>query len=147
MVVLVLSSVSGARQWNKLIEQLSANFSVLAPNLFGFSNTLAWCGQTNQPLSDQADLILKLFLHVKGKVCLVGHSFGASVAMKAATALKGRVDKLILIEPNNFFLLRDSGRMEALQNLFYLRDLGPSHRSPDPRDCETATRGFTLVVC
>ncbi len=123
LVILVHSSVSGARQWKKLMEQLAPSYTVSAPNLFGYGQTPAWTSGTNQTLADQADLILELLPQSLDNVCLVGHSFGASVAMKAATELGDRVKKLILIEPNLFFLLRDSGRIEALEDLYRLRDL------------------------
>lgn len=129
LVILVHSSVSGARQWKKLMEQLAPRYRVSAPNLFGYGQTPAWSAGTNQTLADQADLILELLPQSLDNVCLVGHSFGASVAMKAASALGDRVKKLILIEPNLFFLLRDSGRIEALSELFRLRDLIQSAES------------------
>jgi pimeloyl-ACP methyl ester carboxylesterase len=44
---------------------------------------------------------------------LVGHSFGAAVAMKAALLLGERVKSLVLIEPNPFNLLKQEGRTEA----------------------------------
>ncbi|MEM7023846.1 MAG: alpha/beta hydrolase, partial [Pseudomonadota bacterium] len=46
-----------------------------------------------------------------------GHSFGGAVAMKAAEALGPRVDKLILFEPNPFYLLKQHGRDEAFAEI------------------------------
>jgi pimeloyl-ACP methyl ester carboxylesterase len=40
---------------------------------------------------------------------LVGHFFGESMAMMAAKLFHDHIDKLILIEPNPFYLLRDLG--------------------------------------
>ena len=55
------------------------------------------------------------------EACLVGHSLGASVAMKAASHLGERVARLVLIEPNPFPLLVEYGRQEALAEVMRLR--------------------------
>jgi pimeloyl-ACP methyl ester carboxylesterase len=55
-------------------------------------------------------------------VCLVGHSFGGAVAMKAAARLAGRVAKLVLLEPNPFYLLRQAGRTDAFAEAMELRN-------------------------
>ncbi len=57
-----------------------------------------------------------------GPVHLVGHSFGASVALKGAAVLADRVATLILLEPNPFYLLKQHGRVEAFLEARALRD-------------------------
>ena len=44
LVVLVHSSVSGARQWRRLMENLEGDFRVRALNLFGYGDTPPWAG-------------------------------------------------------------------------------------------------------
>src|SRR5262249_12208347 len=56
------------------------------------------------------------------EICLVGHSFGAAVAMKAAARLGSRVGKLVLLETNPFNLLAQHGRTEAFAEAQALRD-------------------------
>ena len=46
----------------------------------------------------------------ESRFSIVGHSFGGSVAMKAAAEYRGRVDQLVLIEPNPFNLLAQARR-------------------------------------
>src|SRR5271166_3534118 len=48
--------------------------------------------------------------------------FGGSVAMKAAARLAGRVAKLVLLETNPFYLLAQSGRMDAFAEAMELRN-------------------------
>ncbi|MEM7023792.1 MAG: alpha/beta fold hydrolase [Pseudomonadota bacterium] len=104
VVGLVHSSVAGARQWHRLMRDLEDRFHLVAVNLFGYGRTPVWSGQRAQTLQDQAELVLAV-LPDAGPVSLVGHSFGGAVAMKAAEALGPRVDKLILFEPNPFYLM------------------------------------------
>jgi pimeloyl-ACP methyl ester carboxylesterase len=102
VVMLVHSSVSGARQWRRLMGDLKDQFRVRAVNLFGYGKTPAWPGETIQSLDDQARLVEAALPANADEVYLVGHSFGGSVAMKAAARLAGRVARLVLLETNPF---------------------------------------------
>jgi pimeloyl-ACP methyl ester carboxylesterase len=53
---------------------------------------------------------------------LVGHCFGGSVAMKLASRLPGRVTRLVLLETNPFYLLKQSGRTAAFAEALEMRD-------------------------
>jgi pimeloyl-ACP methyl ester carboxylesterase len=112
-VVLIHSSVSGNRQWRALIDELKDGYRVLALNLFGYGETTPWPGKALQSLHDQAQLVLALGEDIEGPFHLVGHSFGASVALKATSLLGRRVGRLVLLEPNPFYLLRQHGCIEA----------------------------------
>ena len=57
VVMLVHSSVSGARQWRRLMDDLKDQFRVRAVNLFGYGKTPPWPGETTQSLDDQARLV------------------------------------------------------------------------------------------
>jgi pimeloyl-ACP methyl ester carboxylesterase len=113
VVMLVHSSVSGARQWRRLMDDLKGQFRVRAVNLFGYGKTPPWPAEAIQSLDDQARLVEAALPANADEIYLVGHSFGGSVAMKAAARLVGRVAKLVLLETNPFYLLAQSGRVEA----------------------------------
>jgi pimeloyl-ACP methyl ester carboxylesterase len=121
-VMLVHSSVSGARQWRRLMDDLKAEFHVRAVNLFGYGKTAPWPGETVQTLDDQARLVEAALPANTDEVCIVGHSFGGSVAMKAAARLSGRVARLVLLETNPFYLLKQAGRVEAFAEAMELRN-------------------------
>ena len=121
VVILVHSSVSGARQWRRLMDDLKDRFHVRAVNLFGYGKTPPWPAAKTQSLDDQARLVETVLPANTDEVCLVGHSFGGSVAMKAAARLAGRVDKLVLLETNPFYLLAQSGRLDAFAEAMELR--------------------------
>ena len=121
-VVLIHSSVSGNRQWRALTDALKDRYRVLAVNLFGYGETTPWPAVAPQSLYAQAQLVLVLCENLGAPVHLVGHSFGGSVALKAASLLGQRVGKLILLEPNPFYLLEQHRRAEAFLEARSLRD-------------------------
>ncbi len=121
-VVLIHSSVSANRQWRALTEALKDRYQVLAINLFGYGETTPWPGTSPQSLYAQAHLVLALCEELGAPVHLVGHSFGASVALKAARLLGTRVGSLVLLEPNPFYLLKQHGRTQAFLESQSLRD-------------------------
>lgn len=130
-VVLVHSSVSGNRQWKRLVQELQPHFRVLAVNLFGYGETSAWNEETTQTIADQADLVLRLVRDIPGPVRIVGHSFGGSVACKAAAMLGQRASHLFLFEPTLFHLLGQNGRREAHAEAAALRDFVKLHGKHD----------------
>jgi pimeloyl-ACP methyl ester carboxylesterase len=122
VVMLVHSSVSGARQWRRLMGELKDRFRVRAVNLFGYGKTPAWSAEATQSLDDQARLVEAALPANAGEIYLVGHSFGGSVAMKAAARLSGRVTRLVLLETNPFYLLAQFGRIDAFAEAMELRN-------------------------
>ena len=112
-VVLIHSSVSGNRQWKRLILDLRGRFSVLAPNLYGYGETTPWQADGTQTLADHVALIEAICDSVPGPIRLVGHSFGGAIALKVAADLGERISHLALYEPNPFYLLELGGRDEA----------------------------------
>jgi len=99
VVMLVHSSVAGARQWRRLMDDLKDQFRVRAVNLYGYGKTPPWPNEKRQTLDDQARLVEAALPAGADDIYLVGHSFGGSVAVKAAARLKGRVSRLVLLEP------------------------------------------------
>ena len=57
-------------------------------------------------------MLLALAKKTKGPLHLVGHSYGAALALEAARTLGQRVKCLVLVEPVSFHLLRQEGRPE-----------------------------------
>src|SRR4051794_15229515 len=76
LVVLVHSSLAGARQWSTLIPELGMRRTVRAVNLFGYGGTRAWQGAAPPSLDDFAALVAALVPPDAAQVSLVGHSLG-----------------------------------------------------------------------
>lgn len=117
LVVLVHSSISGNRQWQAMTDLLKDRYRVLAINLRGYGNTTPWNGGAPLSLDDEVELINAVCAKPHGPIHLVGHSFGALVAMKAALCMANRIHTLIAFEPNPFNLLEQHGRLEALNEI------------------------------
>jgi pimeloyl-ACP methyl ester carboxylesterase len=81
LVMLVHSSVCGARQWRRLMDDLKGDFRVRAVNLYGYGKTPPWSADLPQSLDDQARLVETALPTDAETVFLVGHCFGGSVAM------------------------------------------------------------------
>jgi pimeloyl-ACP methyl ester carboxylesterase len=104
------------------MDDLKGQFRVRAVNLFGYGKTPPWPAETTQSLDDQAHLVEAALPANADEFYLVGHSFGGSVAMKAAARLAGRVTKLVLLETNPFYLLAQSGRVDAFAEAIEMRN-------------------------
>ncbi len=109
-VLLLHSSASSARQWDRLAQALRGRWHVQAIDLHGHGTQPAWPGHgpddASFRLADDAALAEPL-LHAAGRVHLVGHSYGAAVALKLATLHPGRVASLVAYEPVLFRWLID----------------------------------------
>lgn len=116
-VILIPSSGSGNRQWRRLVDEISDRYRMISMNFFGYGKTSIWPSEKPQTLNDSADLVIALTEILEGPISLIGHSFGGSVAMKAALRLEDRLESLVLIEPNPFYLLKAHGRIEAYQEV------------------------------
>jgi pimeloyl-ACP methyl ester carboxylesterase len=108
-VILIHGGASNNRQWEPLIDQLQDRYRVLAVNLRGTGKTSTWPSGKPQPLSAQTQLIEALAELVGEPVSLVGHSYGGTIAMKVAQTTAVQISKMVLIEPNPFFLLNRPG--------------------------------------
>jgi pimeloyl-ACP methyl ester carboxylesterase len=112
--VVILSHCSSAshKEWLPLIDTLKSDWRVLAPDFIGYGQSEPWPAE--KPFATDADVnvLLALAKKIKGPLHLVGHSYGAAVALEAARALGQRVKCLVLVEPVSFHLLRQEGRPE-----------------------------------
>ncbi len=105
-VVLLHSSGASARQWDALAEALEARFDVQAIDLHGHGRRPGWAGAAALSLHDDAALALER-LGRSGGGHVVGHSYGAAVAVHVAAARPDAVRSLALYEPVLFRLLAD----------------------------------------
>ena len=99
------SCLGSSRQWLALADQLQMSFQTSAPDLYGSGKAPEW--RFDQPLTlrDEVKMIAPLIDAMNGPVHLVGHSYGAAVALKVAQMYAHKVSSVIVYEPVLFTLL------------------------------------------
>jgi pimeloyl-ACP methyl ester carboxylesterase len=105
-VVLLHSSGASARQWDALADALDARFDVHALDLHGHGRRPGWAGARPLSIHDDAAIALDILARTGGGH-VIGHSYGAAVAVHVAAAQPWRVRSLALYEPVLFRLLAD----------------------------------------
>jgi pimeloyl-ACP methyl ester carboxylesterase len=105
------------------MERLSDRFRVIAVDLYGSGKTPVWPGERPMYLDDELELLRPVFRSAGEGFHLVGHSYGAAVALKAALADQGRPVSLALFEPVLFSVLAaKEPRSRAIREIVKLRD-------------------------
>ena len=105
-VVCLHANASSSGQWRGLMQRLDSGFRILAPDLYDVGESPRWPSDRVIRLKDEAALIEPvLALAGDDPVTLVGHSYGAAVALIVALANPGRVRALALYEPTLFSLV------------------------------------------
>ncbi len=104
-VVCLHANASTSGQWRELMDLLAPKFHVLAPDLYGAGRSPDWPSDRFITLGDEAAFIEPVIERAGTPVVLVGHSYGAAVALVAAAANPSRVRALALYEPTLFSLV------------------------------------------
>ena len=106
-VVLLHSSASSGRQWDRLAAHLARRYRVFVPDLPGYGRSEdIFCG-SGKGMTAQRLLVEALAERAGAQVHLVGHSYGGAVALKIAVERPDLVSSLTVIEPAAFALLRN----------------------------------------
>jgi len=104
-VVCLHSNASSSSQWRGLLDILSPSYRVFSPDSYGAGKSADWASDRVIALKDEADFIEPVLAAAGDPCCLVGHSYGAAVALVAALAHPGRVRAMALFEPTLFSLV------------------------------------------
>ncbi len=104
-VVCTHANASTSGQWRGLMELLAPKFRVLAPDSYDSGMSPRWPSDRIIRLQDEVALIEPILGRAGSPLRLVGHSYGAAVALMAALAAPGRVRAMVLYEPTLFALL------------------------------------------
>jgi pimeloyl-ACP methyl ester carboxylesterase len=104
-VVCLHSNASTSAQWRGLLDRLAPKFHAFAPDSYGAGKSPDWPSPRVISLRDEAAFIEPVLAAAGTPLALVGHSYGAAVALIAALANPGRVRAMALYEPTLFALL------------------------------------------
>ena len=111
-------SGGSGRQWRSLMAPLAPYFNIRSPDLLGYASPGSWRAGAMLTLDDEADRLQALLGDGEQPVHLLGHSYGAAVALQLALRWPEQVASLTLYEPVRFALLADvkeAGAAEAAQ--------------------------------
>ena len=116
VVVFLHGSASSPRQWQPYMERFALRYRAVAPPLIGYQLGSDWRpGNPERTASVEREAALLepwLYLAAEG-AHLVGHAYGAAVALHAALRYPGRVRSVVAYEPVLFNLLAAEGTVLA----------------------------------
>lgn len=104
-VVCLHANASTSGQWRGLMDLLAPKFRVMAPDSYGVGKSADWPSDGVICLRDEVAFIEPLLARAGSPLVLVGHSYGAAIALIAALEDPGRVRAMALYEPTLFSLL------------------------------------------
>ncbi|MEO7151712.1 MAG: alpha/beta fold hydrolase, partial [Burkholderiaceae bacterium] len=104
-VVCLHSNASSSAQWRDLMALLAPTRHVLAPDSYGAGKSPEWPSDRTIALADEAALIEPVLARAGTPLVLVGHSYGAALALVVALARPQRLAALVLYEPTLFGLI------------------------------------------
>lgn len=104
-VVCIHANASTSGQWRALMDLVASTHRVLAPDCYGAGKSPDWPSDRVISLRDELEFLEPVFLMAGASFSLVGHSYGAAVALLAALAHPKRVRALVLYEPTLFSLI------------------------------------------
>lgn len=105
-VLAVHGSGMQGSMWRGMQPQLGDSFRFHCPDLYGYGRSEALPMPQRMTLDDNASLIDTLLRRFDRPVHLVGHAFGAAVALRAALETPGRIASMTLYEPLALHLLK-----------------------------------------
>lgn len=108
-VICLHSNASHGGQWRALMARLAPRHRVLAPDSYGSGSSPDWPSDRTITLADEVALLDPVFQQAGDTFSLVGHSYGAAVALIAALQQPQRVRALVLYEPTLFSLIEADG--------------------------------------
>lgn len=140
-VVCLHSNASSSAQWRGLMDLLAPRFTVLAPDSYGCGKSPEWPSDRTITLDDELRLIEPLIAQASGSVVLVGHSYGAAVALLAALRHAHKVRALAVYEPTLFAL--EEAALPAPNGADGIRDaVTRAAQALDAGDTDAAARHF-----
>ena len=104
-VVCIHSNASTSSQWRELMDLLAPRYRVLAPDSYGSGKSPDWPSDRVIQLGDEVDFMAPVLALAGSPAVMVGHSYGAAVALKAALRHPAQMRALVLYEPTLFALL------------------------------------------
>lgn len=104
-VVALHGSAGSGKQWRELVASMRGKRDVICPDVPGYGKAPRAVAPVAAVMDAEATVILQQILDLGRPVHLVGHSYGAAIALKIAMRAPLLLASLTLIEPAMFHLL------------------------------------------
>lgn len=108
-VVCIHSNASSSAQWRGLMDLLANSNRVFAPDSYGSGKSPDWPSDREISLQNEVSFIEPVLEIAGTPLTLVGHSYGAAVALIAALNNPNRVRALAVYEPTLFAVVDEQG--------------------------------------
>ena len=115
-VICIHSNASTSSQWRALMERLSSSYRVFAPDSLGAGKSPVWPVDGVVTLHDEVALLESVFAAAGDPFFLVGHSYGAAIALLAPLARPDRIRAIALYEATLFALLEEEAPGQEAAN-------------------------------
>jgi pimeloyl-ACP methyl ester carboxylesterase len=140
-VVCIHSNASSSAQWRGLMERLAPRRHVLAPDSYGCGKSPGWPSAHEISLADEVALLQPVFAVAGDPFDLVGHSYGAAIALVAAVSQGHRVRAVAVYEPTLFSLVeRRHGSPNGVDGIRFAVQRAAA--ALDEGDTDSAARHF-----
>jgi pimeloyl-ACP methyl ester carboxylesterase len=106
-IVLVPGSCSTGAAWRPVIAAWDGRFRTVTTSLLGYGGTAERRSAGDPSIAHEADMLESVIRRAGGRVHLVGHSFGAAVALAVALRQRVSIASLAILEAPMPELLRD----------------------------------------
>ncbi|MEO8835319.1 MAG: alpha/beta hydrolase [Caldimonas sp.] len=104
-VLCLHSNASTSSQWRQLSDLLSGRFHVVAADGCGAGKSPDWSPSTDATLDAEIDFLSPVLRAVGEQFHVVGHSYGAALALQLAAPHPKRVLSVAMYEPTLFYLV------------------------------------------
>lgn len=115
LVVALHCSGASRSEWRQFGQDLDQRLALVAPDLIGSGGSAHWSGSHAFALTDEAAAVVEIIDGAHAPVHLVGHSYGACVALRAAYERPTKVASMMLYEPVAWPYLTIAGDDGALE--------------------------------
>ena len=121
-LVFVPGSFSTGASWRNISTPLSEGYRVVATSLSGYGATREFRQSGVVGMQDEMDILEAVIARANAPVHVVGHSFGAWVALFCMMRRKPKIQSLTLLEPTAFKLLKLAGETDLNQQVDAMTD-------------------------
>jgi len=121
-VVMLHGGAATGRYWDSVKKFLVDRYRVIAIDLYGCGITDPFPGARPPTHDDEAKLACAILDRLDTPAHLVGHSYGASSALRAALHRERDVRSLVLIEPPMYLLLKQTRQEELYREICGFRE-------------------------